>query len=81
MILEAMTAAHMRPAALAQTAAGSVLGRLVIALAASRGVRTVNLVRRAEQRSEVLALGCVGLECRVSSVCPSVFLGDVTALG
>ncbi|KAK9836342.1 hypothetical protein WJX81_007050 [Elliptochloris bilobata] len=42
---------------LAQTAAGSVLGRLVIALAAARGVRTVNLVRRAEQRSELLALG------------------------
>ncbi len=41
----------------AQTAAGSVLGRLVIALAAARGVRTANLVRRAEQREELLALG------------------------
>jgi len=40
-----------------QTAAGSVLGRLVIALAAARGVRTANLVRRAEQREELLALG------------------------
>ena len=41
----------------AQTAAGSVLGRLVIALAVARGVRTANLVRRAEQREELLALG------------------------
>ena len=46
---------------LAQSAAGSVLGRQVIALAAHRGIRTVNLVRRAAQRQELLSLGCAPL--------------------
>ena len=42
---------------LAQTAAGSALGRLVIQLAQLRGYHTVNLVRRAEAVAELRALG------------------------
>lgn len=42
---------------IAQTAAGSTLGRLVIQLAKLRGYRTINLVRRPEQVDELLALG------------------------
>ena len=42
---------------LAQTAAGSTLGRLVIQLAQLRGYRTVNFVRRPEQAAELLAIG------------------------
>jgi NADPH:quinone reductase-like Zn-dependent oxidoreductase len=42
---------------LAQTAAGSALGRLVIQLAQLRGYHTVNFVRRAEQAAELRALG------------------------
>lgn len=42
---------------LLQTAAGSTLGRLVIQLAKLRGYKTLNLVRRAEQVDEILALG------------------------
>lgn len=40
-----------------QTAAGSTLGRLVIQLAQLKGLKTVNLVRRAEQVPELLELG------------------------
>jgi len=42
---------------LAQTAAGSSLGRLVIQLARLRGYHTVNLVRRAEAVAELRDLG------------------------
>ena len=42
---------------LLQSAAGSVLGRQLIALAKLRGVRTINLVRRQEQVQELLDLG------------------------
>jgi NADPH:quinone reductase-like Zn-dependent oxidoreductase len=42
---------------LAQTAAGSALGRLVIQLAQRRGYHTVNFVRRAEQVAELRDLG------------------------
>lgn len=40
-----------------QNAANSAVGRCVIALAKSLGLRTVNLVRRAELQEELLALG------------------------
>ncbi len=42
---------------LLQSAAGSTLGRLVLQIARARGVRTINLVRRAEQADELRALG------------------------
>ncbi len=42
---------------LVQTAATSQVGRLVIQLARRRGLRTVNLVRRADARDELTALG------------------------
>lgn len=42
---------------LLQSAAGSAVGRLTIQLAKQRGIRTVNLVRRAEQVQELLDLG------------------------
>ena len=42
---------------LLQTAAGSSLGRMVIALGNHRGFRTVNVVRRAEQADELEAAG------------------------
>ena len=42
---------------LLQAAAGSTLGRLLIALAKARGVRTINLVRRHAQVQELLDLG------------------------
>ena len=42
---------------LLQNAAGSTLGRIVLQLARARGFRTINVVRRAEQGEELLALG------------------------
>ena len=42
---------------LLSNAANSVLGRMLIALAGARGVRTVNLVRRREHMGELTALG------------------------
>lgn len=42
---------------LLQSAAGSAFGRMMISLAKSRGIRTINVVRRAEQVPELLALG------------------------
>ncbi|KAK9841796.1 hypothetical protein WJX81_003730 [Elliptochloris bilobata] len=42
---------------LLQTAAGSVLGRLMIAIAKRAGVKTINVVRRSEQAAELLKLG------------------------
>ena len=41
-----------------QTAAGSTIGRQVIAVAKLRGVKTINLVRRKEQVQELLDIGC-----------------------
>ncbi|CAK9882958.1 unnamed protein product [Sphagnum jensenii] len=40
-----------------QTAAGSVLGRQLIQLAKHWGIKTINVVRRAEQKEELKALG------------------------
>ncbi|KAH8944631.1 hypothetical protein BDL97_13G122000 [Sphagnum fallax] len=40
-----------------QTAAGSVFGRQVIQLAKHWGIKTINVVRRAEQKEELKALG------------------------
>ena len=42
---------------LLQSAAGSTLGRVVLQLARARGFRTINVVRRAGQAQELLALG------------------------
>ena len=42
---------------LLQSAAGSVLGRLVIQMAIHFGVKTINVVRRAEQKQELLETG------------------------
>ena len=42
---------------LLQNAAGSTLGRIVLQLARVRGFRTINVVRRAEQGDDLLALG------------------------
>jgi NADPH:quinone reductase-like Zn-dependent oxidoreductase len=42
---------------LAQTAAGSTVGRLVLQIARSEGFRTLNIVRRPEQVNEIKALG------------------------
>ena len=42
---------------LLQSAAGSVLGRMVIALGKAQGIKTLNLVRRSQQRQELLDLG------------------------
>lgn len=46
-----------------QTAAGSVLGRQVIQLAKHWGIKTINVVRRAEQKHELLALGADEVIC------------------
>lgn len=43
--------------ATAQTAAGSVVGRSIIAIAKQKGVKTINVVRRREQKQELLDLG------------------------
>jgi NADPH:quinone reductase-like Zn-dependent oxidoreductase len=42
---------------LLQSAAGSVVGQLVLQIAKANGFRTINLVRRPEQAREVSALG------------------------
>ena len=42
---------------LAQSAAGSTVGRLVLQLAQSEGFKTINLVRRQAQVAEIVALG------------------------
>ncbi len=42
---------------LLQSAAGSTLGRMLIALAKHRGVRTINVVRRRAQVQELLDIG------------------------
>lgn len=48
---------------LLQTASGSTLGRLVLQVARLRGYRTINLVRRAEQVAELMALGADAVLC------------------
>ncbi|CAI6012961.1 unnamed protein product [Closterium sp. NIES-65] len=42
---------------LLQTQAGSTLGRMLIQVARARGIRTINVVRRAAQAAELKALG------------------------
>lgn len=51
-----------------QTAAGSVVGRSTIAIAKRKGIKTINVVRRAEQKQELLDLGCVALSSRLVRV-------------
>lgn len=46
-----------------QSAAGSTLGRQLIALAKKRGVKTINIVRRAEQAAELGELGADEVLC------------------
>jgi NADPH:quinone reductase-like Zn-dependent oxidoreductase len=46
-----------------QTAAGSVLGRQVIQLAKHWGIKTINVVRRGEQKEELKALGADEVIC------------------
>eukprot|EP00249_Psilotum_nudum_P018133 c26653_g1_i1 orf=330-1331(+) len=46
-----------------QTAAGSVLGRQVIQLAKHWGIRTINIIRRSEQKEELKALGADEVIC------------------
>lgn len=42
---------------LIQTAAGSVLGRQLITICKARGIKTINVIRRADGKSELLELG------------------------
>ncbi|KAL2653308.1 hypothetical protein R1flu_021436 [Riccia fluitans] len=51
---------------LLQTAAGSVLGRQLIQLAKHKGIKTINLIRRPEQRAELEALGADEVICYTS---------------
>ena len=44
-----------------QSAGGSTLGRLMVAMAAKRGVKIISVVRRAEQADELLALGAAAV--------------------
>lgn len=46
-----------------QSAAGSVLGRQLITMAKKRGLKTINLIRRAEQGPELLAHGADHVIC------------------
>ncbi len=48
---------------LLQTAAGSTLGRIVLQIAASRGFKTINVVRRRAQVEELRALGADEVIC------------------
>src|SRR2546423_7414687 len=48
---------------LLQTAAGSTLGRVVLQIAALRGFKTINVVRRREQVEELKALGADEVIC------------------
>ncbi|KAL3685077.1 hypothetical protein R1sor_003099 [Riccia sorocarpa] len=51
---------------LLQTAAGSVLGRQLIQLAKHKGIKTINLIRRPEQKAELEALGADEVICYTS---------------
>ena len=44
---------------LLQSAAGSAIGRQIIQIACSRGIRTINLVRQSSQQQELYDLGYV----------------------
>ena len=46
-----------------QSAAGSTLGRQLITLAKKQGIKTINLVRRAEQAAELKAIGADEVLC------------------
>lgn len=46
-----------------QTAAGSTLGRMLIAVAKKKGLKTINIVRRPEQVAELKALGADEVLC------------------
>ncbi len=61
---------------LLQTAASSVLGRQVIALAKHHGIKTINVVRRADAVQELKDAGCVrGTRGGVrGAVCVRVFV-------
>jgi len=48
---------------LLQTAAGSTLGRIVLQIAALRGFKTINVVRRREQVNELKSLGADEVIC------------------
>jgi NADPH2:quinone reductase len=48
---------------LLQTAAGSTLGRIVLQIAASRGFKTINVIRRRAQVEELKALGADEVIC------------------
>jgi NADPH:quinone reductase-like Zn-dependent oxidoreductase len=48
---------------LLQTAAGSTLGPMLIAMAKLRGVRTINVVRRKAQSKDLLDNGAAGCGC------------------
>ena len=49
-----------------QSAAGSTLGRMMITVAKKRGLKTINLVRRAEQVAELKAMGRVAKDDELS---------------
>ncbi len=55
---------------LLQTAAGSALGRMVIRLARKDGIRTINVVRRAEQVEELKRDGADEVICTATEVLP-----------
>lgn len=46
-----------------QTAAGSLVGRSTIAIAKQKGIKTINVVRRSEQKQELLDLGATEVIC------------------
>ncbi len=54
-----------------QTAAGSTLGRVVLQLAALRGFKTINFVRRPEQVAELEALGADAVFCTADDDIPA----------
>ncbi|KAL3685076.1 hypothetical protein R1sor_003098 [Riccia sorocarpa] len=51
---------------LLQTAAGSVIGRQIIQFAKHKGIKTINLVRRPEQKAELVALGADEVICHTT---------------
>ena len=55
---------------LLQTAAGSVLGRILIAIAKKQGIKTINVIRRSEQKQELLDLGWGLVLPPFKSICP-----------
>jgi NADPH:quinone reductase-like Zn-dependent oxidoreductase len=56
---------------LVQTAAGSTLGKQVIALANHMNIKLINVVRRAEQKAELEALGAEEVICSAEEDVPS----------